>query len=507
MTDATHPCEQEPLAWSGHIQPFGALLGVDKHTLSVTHASDNVADWLGVSPPALFGQSVAQWSAQLSDILQDLLLEPAVVERHVRWQGQVFWMRISEDASHFVVDIEAVATHASKPKQDPDVIRGLAYSPDDAEQTQALYQTLIDGVRALTGFDRVMLYQFLPDWSGQVVAERAGTGLGSYLDLRFPATDIPKIARDLYVQNASRTVCDAHQTPVAIQAATGQPLNLTLSDLRSVSPVHLRYLQHMGVAASYSMGIVINGELWGLVACHHYAPKVLAPCVRRLSTDLVHRFRRALHGALAKQKMQHYDRREAVLRRLKLDADAAVQSRKAFVGAHGAAIMGLVEAEGFAWVMSEQDSPVWAQAGLVPSTTVLDALDAWWRQQSDQDVYACDQRVHWTGGIAELDATFDAQVITEGLGSIAGVLAVKVYVGHQWQRAYWFKPEVVEHLTWAGNPNKPMQEDSQAQGLSPRRSFEQWVETKRGVSAPFLSYDDLTARRFLHVVGGLWREV
>ena len=186
---------------------------------------------------------------------------------------------------------------------------------------------------------------------------------------------------------------------------------------------------------------------------------------------------------------------------------SCVQSRKAFVGAHGAAIMGLVEAEGFAWVMSEQDSPVWAQAGLVPSTTVLDALDAWWRQQSDQDVYACDQRAHWTGGIAELDATFDAQVITEGLGSIAGVLAVKVYVGHQWQRAYWFKPEVVEHLTWAGNPNKPMQEDSQAQGLSPRRSFEQWVETKRGVSAPFLSYDDLTARRFLHVVGGLWREV
>ena len=131
-------------------------------------------------------------------------------------------------------------------------------------------------VRALTGFDRVMVYRFAPDGSGEVVAESAKSGIGSFLGLHYPATDIPKQARALYLRNLLRVITDIEAEPVPILPPAdehGQPFDLSLSVLRSVSPIHIEYLRNMGVRASMSISIVVEGEFWGLIACHHYSPR------------------------------------------------------------------------------------------------------------------------------------------------------------------------------------------------------------------------------------------
>ncbi|MDR9498031.1 MAG: GAF domain-containing protein [Hydrogenovibrio sp.] len=479
-----HPCEKEKLPWSGQIQPFGALIGVDKTTLSVTHASANTAEVLGRAPETLFGLSVEALSSQLAVILEEMAFEPAdqVFERQVALGAHPCWLRISQDVRHYVIDIQSYDKSVQVAGASPELTQKLAYSPDTEEGAQSLFETLVTLVRQLTDYDRVMLYQFQPDWSGQVMAETKKTGLGSYLDLRFPASDIPKIARDLYVKNASRTICDARMDPVPILSATQQPIDLTYSDTRSVSPVHLQYLQNMGVSASFSLPIVIHQSLWGLVACHHYTPKHLLPQVKKQAVTQVDRFRRALHGYLAKRKMQHYDQREAVLKRLASRLQRLTE-RQNLLEESSAEVLDLLQAQGFVWI----DDETCLTTGQVPEASVLDRLDQWFMERADSDVFVTDSLMR--DDIPGREA--------EGL---AGLLAVRVWKQHQWQRCYWFKEEVVRDLVWAGNPDKPIMENADVSSLSPRRSFDQWVETRRHHSAQFEDFDCLTARRFVHVL-------
>src|SRR5262249_4980448 len=131
-------------------------------------------------------------------------------------------------------------------------------------------------LRALTGFDRVMVYRFANDGSGEVVGEAAAEGIGSFLGLHYPSSDIPQQARQLYLRTPFRIIADIEAEPVPIlpkRDETGEPIDLSLSVLRSVSRIHIEYLRNMGVAASLSVSIIVEGRLWGLFACHHYSPR------------------------------------------------------------------------------------------------------------------------------------------------------------------------------------------------------------------------------------------
>lgn len=121
-----------------------------------------------------------------------------------------------------------------------------------------------------------MVYRFAEDGSGEVVAETCKPGIGSFKGLHYPASDIPVQARELYKRNLLRVIADVDAVPVAIEPAhdeKGQLLDLSYSILRSVSPIHIEYLKNMGVRASMSISILVDGELWGLFACHHYSAK------------------------------------------------------------------------------------------------------------------------------------------------------------------------------------------------------------------------------------------
>ena len=127
--------------------------------------------------------------------------------------------------------------------------------------------------RRLTGFDRVMVYRFAPDWSGEVVAEAVGDGVKSYLGTHFPASDIPKQARELYTRKLLGFIPDVTYSPVPLLAFKEEPpLEMGQCVLRSVSPIHREYLRNMEVAATLTISLVIRGKLWGMIACHHGKP-------------------------------------------------------------------------------------------------------------------------------------------------------------------------------------------------------------------------------------------
>jgi two-component system, chemotaxis family, sensor kinase Cph1 len=164
------------------------------------------------------------------------------------------------------------------------LVQGMVRHVQRGDSLQALYQAIATEVRDVIGFDRVMVYRFAPDGSGAVIAEARGSGIDSFLGLHFPASDIPRQARVLYQANWIRNIPDARYAPTVIvpplNPLTGQPLDLSYSILRSVSPVHLQYLANMGVVASISLSLILRGQLWGLIACHHNAPRYLPHSLR-----------------------------------------------------------------------------------------------------------------------------------------------------------------------------------------------------------------------------------
>ena len=111
---------------------------------------------------------------------------------------------------------------------------------------------------------------------GSVVSEMVNTKASTdiYRGLHYPASDIPKQARDMYLSNKIRVLYDREQDTSRLVCRTYDdaktPLNLEHSYLRAMSPIHIRYLANMGVHASMSISLVVNQNLWGLVSCHNY---------------------------------------------------------------------------------------------------------------------------------------------------------------------------------------------------------------------------------------------
>ncbi|MEG8015189.1 GAF domain-containing protein [Sphingomonas sp. 22R3R2A-7] len=182
----------------------------------------------------------------------------------------------------------------------------MAGAFERAGNLQALCEQAATAFRTLTGFDRVMVYRFLDDESGRVIAEERDPALHSFLHHHFPATDIPKQARALYIRNRTRAIPHAVYAPAVLRPAGFEALDLSDVALRSVSPIHLRYLTNMGVAASASISIVKDGLLWGMIACHNMTPRGMAPDVRATASTLASSLARQIR---AKEEAEGYRER------------------------------------------------------------------------------------------------------------------------------------------------------------------------------------------------------
>ncbi len=274
-------CDREPIHVLGTVQPFGFLIALTADWL-VSRVSANVADFIGLSPEEVLGKPVsAVLSGDAIHTLRNritLLRGPDAVERvfslplmdggpafdvAVHFSGQLVVIE-GEPASHD--EMEASSTVRSMVSRLGQVEGMAAFLRDGARQ-----------VRALTGFDRVMVYRFSGSGDGEVVAEALRPGIESFFGLHYPASDIPAQARALYLRNIFRVIADVNAPPVPVMPQldpAGMALDMSLCLTRAVSPIHIEYLRNMGVDASLSISIIVEGKLWGLFACHHYGPRL-----------------------------------------------------------------------------------------------------------------------------------------------------------------------------------------------------------------------------------------
>jgi chemotaxis family two-component system sensor kinase Cph1 len=488
-------CDREPIHLLGGIQPHGVLLAFSEPELTQRVVSANTEALLGLAPPALLGRPLAE------------LLHPtslALLNRALSQQGSAGTLRIEAAGRSFVgllhrsdglavLDLEPVIGDSSEDGALAMVDQVL--SPlTRAKGPRALLQEVAGAVRALSGFDRVMVYLFDADWHGEVVAESRDPEVDTFLGLHFPASDIPVQARALYVRSTLRLIADARAAPVplvpAVLPSLGRPLDLSGAALRSVSPVHLEYLANMGVGASMSISLLREGALWGLIACHHRTP-LRVPAAARRACDVLARLvalqlASEERAATAAELARRAEFQVRLVERLSEDAG----SLPASLARQADLMLGLTGATGAALLLGE--TPV--LMGATPTQDEVKAL--------------CD----WLVGQSFEGNTFH----TERLGQLfppaetypdvaSGLLAVRLDPSAP-RFILWFRPEVVRTVTWAGNPRKPVIQGPANHRLHPRASFEAWQETLRGASHPWTT-EDLTAAAGLRgaLVGVLLR--
>jgi chemotaxis family two-component system sensor kinase Cph1 len=330
-----------------------------------------------------------------------------------------------------------------------------------AADLTSLCERAATAFRELTGFDHVMIYRFLDDGAGKVLAEDRDPARHSFLNHHFPATDIPRQARALYVRRPIRVIPDVTYAAAPIRPADLATIDLSDIDLRSVSPIHIQYLRNMGVAASASISIVQDGLLWGLIACHHATPRRMDYETRAICQTMAGEFARFIR---AKEEAEVL--RERI--RLRSGEDmilSGVQPHltiETFIADYSDDLRQLLGADGFAVVQGGKVST----AGLCPSDEALLRLADWLSKRTIAEPFATQR----------LSASYPAGTAHRDVAS--GVLAVAL-AGDDPMLLVWTRAEEPMIVEWAGNPHKGSEADPTAI-LTPRTSFEAWTEEVRG---------------------------
>lgn len=281
-------CDQEPIRIPGSIQPHGFLLAMRQDAPgTIVQASANLAaltevpaeQVLGQGLAAVLGAAGAQLEAELA--ASEIGQQPSYMGTLTIPNGRHFDVLAHVHDQLLVLEFEAaVRTVAPDFRHLYPKVGNFLLKINDVQDIVEMSALAARQLRDVTGFGRVMVYQFDRDGHGLVLAESLAAGYGSYLGQRFPASDIPRQARELYRLNRIRLIQDANYEPARLvpphNPASGAPNDLTYAALRSVSPIHLQYMRNMGTLASMSVSLMVKGQLWGLISCHNETPMPVA---------------------------------------------------------------------------------------------------------------------------------------------------------------------------------------------------------------------------------------
>lgn len=477
-------CDREPIHIPGSIQPHGMLLIAEISTGQIVGGA-------GYLEPH-FGDN---WHAQHIDALLQIGAL-SIAKRATRADEIILGKCFIGDKSfdllghmlnqYLLIEIEPALQSNLTPEQSLSGLEAIAYAFENASDSQALFQKAAAVFRELTGFDRVMIYQFLDDASGVVVAEDRNDVYSPFLNHHFPASDIPKQARALYLRNRVRVIPDASYQPQPLRWYGAALDNLDMSDvaLRSVSPVHLQYLRNMGVAASASVSIIKDGMLWGLIACHNAEPLAMPFATRAAA--------RALAASFARQ-MKAKDEAENARERLRLRSheDRLVEellinsSLEERFAASADNLRRMMIADGFAVVANGK---LETSSGASPELADLLAIIELTQSKLKDGLFYS----HEFG--RRKDTPQHIMPLASGVAVLKLYLDDDVYL-------IWSRAEKVQIVEWAGNPHKDIS-SSPSVPLTPRASFAAWTEKVRGRSRPW-NFNKIDA---MHRVGRVIQE-
>lgn len=437
-------CSTEELREIGRIQSFGSLIGIDEQTGTIVVASDDRAHWLGRHIQDADDDRLA-WA-----VTNGAAIDPV----RVSVDGRAYDAIVHRGSTPLLVELEAVPVFEYARLPVVSAIQRLATIKDADE----LRQRAVEELKTITGFDRVMCYQFHADGHGQVAAEAREPDMEPYFGLHFPSSDIPPQARALYFEKRSRVIADTLDPGQGLQSLPGvtKELNLGPAELRAVSPHHLQFMRNMGQAATVSFALIADDTLIGLITCAHRTPRRLPVLLRRSIEVLASQV--ALQLSAAEQMTD--------LRR-----QLAVREQRA---ALTAPLYGAFE---IPEVLFER------------SRTVLDLIPA------DGVVLMLNDRVHTLGMVPPPERLLP---VIEGVGDgfvtealslthpnlarqvpeVAGLIVVAIGdAGH----LAFVRGEVSRTVDWLGDQSASNRDTP----LSPRRSFSSWRESVTGRCAPW----------------------
>ncbi|MGB7430256.1 MAG: ATP-binding protein [Microcoleaceae cyanobacterium] len=478
-------CDREPIHIPGYIQPHGMLVVLSEPDLKIIQVSSNSYEFIQIEAVDMIEKSLSNWLDfdQITNINNCLStqfehLNPLKIKfKHL--EKKVFNGILHRFKQLVILEIEP--TDLDREFSFIDFHNLVKVPLNKIQRTTDLTDfchAIVEEIQQLTGFDRVMIYRFNAEGSGTVIAEEKRSDLTPFLGLNYPATDIPKQARTLYKLNLLRIIPDVYYQPISLipqeNPVTGEPLDLSLSVLRSVSPVHIEYLKNMKVGASMSISLIHNNTLWGLIACHHYTPKNVSYETRTICEFL---------GQVISLEIVNKENNESLDNQVKLSEIQAnfiqsiLNTENLIEGliSNEQNLLDLVNAQGAAMYLEGQLVLV----GKTPTQAEIQQLIQWIETQ-----IKLEELIFSTHSLPSL---YPAAEDFKQVGS--GVLAIAI---SKVQKNYliWFRPEVVQTVDWGGNPNKPVEiaEDGSLY-LSPRQSFERWKETVHLKSLPWHKSD------------------
>jgi chemotaxis family two-component system sensor kinase Cph1 len=476
-------CDREPIHIPGSIQPHGVMLVAESTTLIVRHIGGDAAKMLGIDADVdrPLAEFVGQANAEMAERVTKTAPKRAFIGTIEKADRSSINITSHLTGGYLIVELEPKVGPEKSSAELLGALETASAAFDQASTLKALCDAAAIEFRKLTRYDRVMVYRFLDDAAGEVLAEDRRADLHSFMNHHFPASDIPQQARALYIRNLLRVIPDVNYVAAALQPEwkAGAPLDMSDSILRSVSPIHLQYLRNMGVAASASISIVKDGVLWGLIACHNETPRVIPYDLRAAC--------RTLASNLARQ-IKTREETEAYRERLRIrgseDETIALLSRAGALDEeiehHLDELSRLLSGDGFAVLRGSRISLI----GACPSEDEVSRLAKWLIGKSAETIFATNQ----------LAALYPAAQSFENVA--AGVLALLLSAEEPWL-LIWFRAEEIQTVNWAGNPHKAA-DLKPGEILNPRTSFEAWQETVRGRARRWTLVELEAAARIRH---------
>lgn len=481
-------CDLEPIHIIGRIQSFGWLISLSSDWI-INHVSSNCGELFDCAPTDMIGRATTDFLSPglLHDIRTRLqiLSGSSSVERlfevDLHGDGRCFDIALHASGQSFVLEFEPSELH--RHRDYVGYVRPMIDRMRNAADTQQLCTSAARHLRALTGFDRVVIYRFNASGAGEVIAESLNGGVDSFQGLHFPASDIPAQARRLYTRNILRIISDVDDPTVPIIPTTnpfGAPLDLSMSGLRAVSPIHIEYLRNMGVKASMSVSIMRRGKLWGLMACHHHSPLRLSYAVRTAS-ELFGEFFSYL---LDQKESDHSFEKRGASMRLHDEIMARVAAGGSLLSAFEDFADSIGKVIPFDGIVGWVDGQFMSR-GSTPTRQQFEGLARFLNTAGANSIWSTENL-----GLVYAPATEFAQ-------SASGLLALPV---SRTPRDYivLFRTEQLREIRWAGDPEKKMEPGPDGLRLRPRKSFESWKEERRGYSREWTS-EEVSAAESLRI--------
>ena len=457
-------CEQEPIHIPGSIQPNGFLLGLKSKDFTIDYCSGNVTDFISKSHKELLGQRFEEvFGTEAQQELQNYISNNRMLSSlllKVELDKQLFVCTVHLSDGIYILEAEPSNEQSKNANEVYDHTTQFLTYLNGSNTMKDLCQLVAEGTREVTGYDRVMIYRFDEQYNGEVFAECCREDLEPFLGLHYPHTDIPAQARELYLKNLLRLITDIDYNPVPIYTLDdqeGKNLDLSLSILRSTSPIHVKYLQNMRVGATLTISLIHKQKLWGLIACHHYSKKNLSPDIR-LAAQLQGHF--ITSQIDLRQSSEEYE----VSRKVNMAYDRLSMFELAVDGEEkyeelvaNPEILNICNAAGVALIIDDQ---VYSH-GHVPEEKDILFLTGFLAKKSKNSSLHTNKLLDLLPNHPEL-SKHTPGVIFHSL-DIEGTNCI-----------IWFRPETKTEVNWAGDPSKSIIKDKK--GLSPRNSFELWKE-------------------------------